>query len=97
MTELLYQTDSYLREADAVVTAHAEVNGAPAAVLSRTILYPGGGGQPADTGTLSWDGHEARVTRAMFALEPGRVPASPTRAVEPSAAQRHAAEWTITR
>src|SRR5436309_391129 len=65
MTELLYQTDSYLREAEAVVTGHAEVNGAPAVVFSRTILYPGGGGQPVDTGTLIWDGQEANVTRAV--------------------------------
>jgi misacylated tRNA(Ala) deacylase len=63
MTELLYQTDSYLRAADAVVSAHTEVNGVPAAVLSRTVLYPGGGGQPADTGALAWDGHEAPVMR----------------------------------
>jgi len=49
MTELLYQTDSYLREFDAVVTA-VEGN---AVALDRTAFYPGGGGQPHDTGTLS--------------------------------------------
>ena len=49
MTELLYQTDSYLREFDATVTA---VDG-NAVVLDRTAFYPGGGGQPHDTGTLS--------------------------------------------
>jgi len=48
MTELLYQTDSYLREFDATVTATAE----GAAVLDRTAFYPGGGGQPHDLGTL---------------------------------------------
>ena len=51
MTELLYQTDSYLVEFDAVVT-----NSLPeekAIVLDRTAFYPGGGGQPNDIGTLN--------------------------------------------
>lgn len=64
MTELLYQMDSYRREADATVIAHADANGVLAVVMSRTVLYPGGGGQPADTGTFVWDGGAARVVRA---------------------------------
>jgi len=64
MTELLYQTDSYLRECDTVVTGRGEANSAPAVVLARTVLYPGGGGQPADTGILTWDNQQATVTRA---------------------------------
>ncbi len=51
MTELLYQTDSYLKEFDAVVTA---VNpDEKAVVLDRTAFYPGGGGQPNDVGMLA--------------------------------------------
>lgn len=50
MTELLYQTDSYLKTFEAVVTAvDSQENGV---VLNRTAFYPGGGGQPADLGTL---------------------------------------------
>ncbi len=64
MTELLYQMDSYQREAEATVTAHIEVNGAAAVVVARTVLYPGGGGQPSDTGTLAWDGQSVAVTKA---------------------------------
>lgn len=48
MTELIYQTDSYVREFDAVVTA---VDG-NAIALDRTAFYPGGGGQPCDAGTF---------------------------------------------
>ena len=59
MTELLYQTDSYLREFEATVTA---VEGG-AAVLDRTAFYPGGGGQPHDTGTLSADGRSWTVVK----------------------------------
>jgi misacylated tRNA(Ala) deacylase len=50
MTELLYQVDSYLRSFDALVTAVDEEN--RAVMLNRTALYPGGGGQPYDTGRL---------------------------------------------
>ena len=49
MTELLYLEDSYLREFDARVVALTPDNGV---VLDRTAFYPGGGGQPHDTGLL---------------------------------------------
>lgn len=51
MTELLYQTDSYLCEFDARVTASFPEAGAVA--LDRTAFYPGGGGQPHDLGFLN--------------------------------------------
>jgi misacylated tRNA(Ala) deacylase len=63
MTELLYQTDSYLNEFTAVVTA---VEG-QAVALDRTAFYPGGGGQPADTGTLTWDELVGRVVKVKKA------------------------------
>jgi len=49
MTELLYQTDSYLREFEANVVT---VNEEGAVALDRTAFYPGGGGQPCDLGAL---------------------------------------------
>jgi misacylated tRNA(Ala) deacylase len=53
-TDQLFQTDSYLREFDArVVSVDPERH---AVVLDRTAIYPGGGGQPADHGTLAFDG-----------------------------------------
>ncbi len=48
MTEILAQTDAYLKEFDGTVTA---VNGDQVA-LDRTAFYPRGGGQPSDTGEL---------------------------------------------
>ena len=51
MTDLLYQTDSYLKEFDASVTAVDEMT--RAVVLERSAFYPGGGGQPCDTGILT--------------------------------------------
>lgn len=54
MTELLYQTDSYLKEFSATITAvDAETR---AVILDRSAFYPGGGGQPCDFGTLTVNG-----------------------------------------
>ena len=50
MTELLYQTDSYVKEFDANVVAVDPAAGRVA--LDRTAFYPGGGGQPNDLGVL---------------------------------------------
>ncbi len=56
-TQLLYQTDAYLREFEATIVA---VEG-DAVVLDRTAFYPGGGGQPCDKGTLAFGGQAVAV------------------------------------
>ena len=61
MTHLLYQTDSYLQEFDAVVT---DINEAErTVVLDRSAFYPGGGGQPHDLGTLTAAGVDFAMER----------------------------------
>lgn len=63
MTEMIYQTDSYVREFDAVVTAvDAERR---AVLLDRTAFYPGGGGQPYDLGVVRAGGREYPLARAQ--------------------------------
>ena len=50
VSENICYADAYLREVDATVL---DVDGdANAVLLDRTVFYPGGGGQPADTGEL---------------------------------------------
>jgi len=54
MTELLYQTDSYLQEFEANVLS--VLSDERAIILDRTAFYPGGGGQPCDFGSLTIGG-----------------------------------------
>lgn len=63
MTEVLCYADSYLKEFDATVT---DVT-ARGVVLDRTAFYPGGGGQPADSGTLRDGDVEYVVTKVSRA------------------------------
>jgi misacylated tRNA(Ala) deacylase len=76
MTELLYQTDSYLREFTATVTAvDTEQNGV---LLDRTAFYPGGGGQPHDLGHIVAAGKTciiAKIGRGNVHIIEGDLPA----------------------
>jgi misacylated tRNA(Ala) deacylase len=56
-TDLAYLRDAYVQTDSATVIG---VDGSRVA-LDRTILYPTGGGQPHDNGTLTWNGSSADV------------------------------------
>ncbi|KKL25877.1 hypothetical protein LCGC14_2400910, partial [marine sediment metagenome] len=62
MTEALYLEDAYLREAPARV---CQVTAEGGIVLDRTIFYPTGGGQPGDSGWLSWDGKRMPIATTV--------------------------------
>ncbi|MCC7354098.1 MAG: alanyl-tRNA editing protein [Anaerolineae bacterium] len=53
MADRLYYQDSYLRAFSARVVERGEADGHPFVTLDRTAFYPGGGGQPPDTGKLA--------------------------------------------
>ncbi len=59
MTKVLCYADSYLREFDATVVETTPKG----VVLNRTAFYPGGGGQPPDTGVLRVGDTEYRVSK----------------------------------
>jgi len=61
MTERIYSTDSYVREATARVVASDGDDGR--LLLDRTAFYPGGGGQPCDVGELWLGDDRLAVTR----------------------------------
>ena len=80
MTEALYRSDPYLKEAEARIAAITPEGGI---VLDRTIFYPTGGGQPGDAGVLSWSGGEiaiattAKGEAGAVVLIPGEAAALP--------------------
>ena len=55
--EELAGRDSYLDRAEGKVLSAGD----GAVVLDRTVFYARGGGQPGDTGVISWDGGELQV------------------------------------
>lgn len=62
MEEILFMADissCYIKDFDAVVRRVNRDEGY--IVLDRTTFYPVGGGQPNDTGSISWDGGNATV------------------------------------
>lgn len=62
MTEELFRADSYARECDAVI----ESAGDSGITLDRTVFYPTGGGQPGDTGLISWPTGSAAIVDTRY-------------------------------
>jgi misacylated tRNA(Ala) deacylase len=65
MTELLFQRDSYIQDFNAQVSRIDPENNA--IILDRTAFYPGGGGQPPDSGTIKTGDSILQVKRARRA------------------------------
>lgn len=62
MTDRLYQTDSYCREIETTVASGSDQR----VVLADSLFYPQGGGQPGDTGGLSWPGGQTDVIDTRY-------------------------------
>ena len=76
-TEELAPLDAYLAVAEGSVLDVLD----DGIVLDRTVFYARGGGQPGDTGVITWAGGQARVVdtvrrqgRLVHVVEPGDVP-----------------------
>lgn len=62
MTEMLFRSDAYRTQAPGVVTALTDRGGV---VLDASLFYATGGGQPGDTGRITWDGGEMAVATTV--------------------------------
>lgn len=62
MTKPLFIENAYLRDASASVFAVTDEGGI---ILDQTIFYATGGGQPGDSGTLSWDGGKIDIATTV--------------------------------
>ncbi|KPP88038.1 MAG: class IIc alanyl-tRNA synthetase AlaS [Rhodobacteraceae bacterium HLUCCA08] len=62
MTRPLYRETPYLRQAPARVTGLTDEGGI---VLDAALFYPTGGGQPGDSGRLSWDGRDIGIATTV--------------------------------
>ena len=92
-TELLFRDDPYLHSAPARVLAHTPEGGI---VLDRTVFYPTGGGQPGDSGWLSWPGGRLAIATTVKVEGGGvaLVPAEPAAMPPPGAEVAQALDWT---
>jgi len=69
MTEPLFRTDAYLKQAEGRVLAHTPEGGV---ILDRSLFSPHGGGQPGDSGKLTWPGGKLFLSDARKA-EAGQI------------------------
>lgn len=80
MTRPLFREDAYMRSAKGVVTSHTPEGGI---VLDQTVFYATGGGQPGDSGRISWAGGSLSIATTvkgdgddivLVPAEPGAMP-----------------------
>ncbi|MFB0994559.1 MAG: alanyl-tRNA editing protein, partial [Paracoccaceae bacterium] len=66
MTLLLFRENPYLAQAATMVTGYTAEGGI---LIHQSIFYPNGGGQPGDSGLLTWEGGQCDVATAVKAPE----------------------------
>jgi len=62
VTKELFREDAYLRSCTATVTGCGD----QVLHTDQTVFYPLGGGQPGDTGSISWEGGSARIVDTRY-------------------------------
>jgi misacylated tRNA(Ala) deacylase len=92
LTEALYRTDAYLRDAPGRVLAVTPEGGI---VLDRTIFYPTGGGQPGDSGRLVWSTGAIAIATTTRAADGAviLVPAEPAPLPSVGTDLRQSLDW----
>lgn len=92
MTEPLFRSDAYLKDAEARVLDLTPEGGI---VLDQTIFYPTGGGQPGDSGTLVWPGGRMEIATTVKGAgeQIVLVPGEPVALPPVGTTIRHSLDW----
>ena len=92
MTEALFREDAYQRSAEAQVVSLTPEGGI---VLDRSIFYPTGGGQPGDSGSVTWQGGEISIATTVKGDEGAivLVPAEPSQLPPVGTKVRQDLDW----
>lgn len=92
ISEELFRLEPYRRDLDTLVTGLTPEGGI---LCEASIFYPTGGGQPGDSGRLSWEGGEIAVATTVKA-DGGRIvliPAEPAPLPPAGIAVRQSLDW----
>ena len=76
MIDLLFRTDAYLQQAEALVIGHTAEGGV---ICDRSLFYATSGGQPGDSGVLTWQGGQLAIATSVKA-EGGQIALVPAEA-----------------
>ncbi len=91
MTTALFLQDAYLQEAPATLIAQTPEGGL---VLDQSLFYATGGGQPGDSGVLSWDGGAVEIATTVKGPDgPLLIPAEGAPAPPPGTALQQRLDW----
>lgn len=92
MTRALYREDAYRKEATAKVVATTPEGGV---ILDQTVFYPTGGGQPGDSGRITWSGGTALIATALKGERQAvvLVPAAPASLPDPGTEMHQELDW----
>lgn len=95
MTTPLFLDDAYMREASATVVGHTPEGGI---VLDQSIFYATGGGQPGDSGSISWAGGGMQIATCVKVKDSkdgqtALVPAEPAALPAPGTQVQQRLDW----
>jgi Ser-tRNA(Ala) deacylase AlaX len=92
MTEALFRGDAYIADAPANVVGHTAEGGV---VLDCSIFYPTGGGQPGDSGHITWQGGDLEIATTVNGGDGAivLVPAAPQALPPPGIAVQQRLDW----